>query len=122
MSHVPSLQAGNRAEEQEPPASHLVSQLEASREMVPIKSLFQGARPAWEHLQAVKALASGVFCGSLGPDKFLSYKPDSSCLHRGHWPMGHVWVQIQLFENYTDCSIFGVVIIGLVDSLCKSHF
>jgi len=29
-----------------------VSQLEASREMVPIRSLLQGAGSAWEHLHA----------------------------------------------------------------------
>lgn len=41
----------------------------------PLRSLLQGASPAWEHLQAVKAMASGVLPGSLGSANSLSCIP-----------------------------------------------
>lgn len=112
MSCVPSLQAGKGAETQEPSVSHLVSQLEASREM---GNLFQGARPAWAHLQAVKALASGVLCDSLGHAKFLSYKPDRFLPALRPLDHGPCLGTDTTFENHIDCSVFEVVIIGLVE-------
>lgn len=111
MSHVPSLQTGSVSEAQEPSASYSVSQLEAGREMDPIRSLFQEARPAWEHPQAVKALASGVLCYSLGSVSvsFCLTNQTGSCLHEPSLGTDTT------FKNYIDCSLFEVVITGLVE-------
>lgn len=93
-SHVPSLQAGNGAEAQEPPASRLVSHSEASREIVPIRSLFQGVSTC--RLWKPWPLGSCVAVWSL--PRFCLASQTGSCLHGGHQTVGHVRVQIQLLK------------------------
>lgn len=94
-------------------SSRLVSLLEDSRE-VPIRSLFHGARPAWEQL-VCESLGSGVLCDSLGSAKLLSYKPDRIL---PAWRPLHCGPRLSTdttFENYIDCSLLEVVITGLVE-------
>lgn len=77
-----------------------------------MRSLFQGARPAWEHLQPWP-LGSCVTAWAL--PSFCLTNQTGSCLHGDHWTVGHVLGTDTTFKNYIDCSLFEVVITGLVE-------
>jgi len=62
----------------------------------------------------VKAMPFWALCNSLGSAKSLSCKPDRFLPAWRPWTVVHVWVDTT-FNNDIDCSIFEVMITGLVE-------